>query len=68
MLSSHSVKRFFKAFSWPLIWLFRRLLQQLFLWRLRLTRPKMIELGIDTMVMDNSEAMCAMVFSQRARR
>jgi hypothetical protein len=56
MLSSHSVKRFFKAFSWPRIWLFRRLLQQLFLWRLRISRPEVIELGIDTMVMDNSES------------
>jgi hypothetical protein len=56
MLSSHSIKRFFKAFSWFRIWLFRRLLQQLFLWRLKLTQPKLIELGIDTMVMDNDEA------------
>lgn len=56
MLSSHSVKRFFKAFSWYRIWLFRTLLQQLFLWRVKLAKPKMIELGIDTMVMDNDEA------------
>ena len=56
MLSSHSVKRFFKAFSWYRIWLFRTLLQQLFLWRAKLTKPEMIELGIDTMVMDNDEA------------
>lgn len=38
------------------IWLFRRLLQRLFLWRLKLTQPKLIALGIDTMVMDNHEA------------
>jgi hypothetical protein len=56
MLSSHSVKRFFKAFSWYRIWLFRTLLQQLFLWRVKLSKPEMIELGIDTMVMDNDEA------------
>ena len=56
LLSSHSVKRFFKAFSWFRIWLFRGLLQQLFLWRLKLAQPKMVELGIDTMVMDNDEA------------
>ncbi|GKT09683.1 IS1380 family transposase [Desulforhabdus sp. TSK] len=56
MLSSHSVKRFFKAFSWFRIWLFRRILQQLFLRRLRLAKPEIIEIGIDTMVMDNSEA------------
>jgi hypothetical protein len=56
MLSSHSVKRFFKAFSWYRIWLFRTFLQQLFLWRVKLAKPEMIELGIDTMVMDNDEA------------
>ena len=56
MLSSYSVKRFFEGFSWFRIWLFRRLLQRLFLWRLKLATPKMIELGIDTMVMDNDEA------------
>ena len=50
------MKRFFKAFSWFRIWLFRGLLQQLFLWRLKLAQPKMVELGIDTMVMDNDEA------------
>lgn len=56
MLSSHSVKRFFKGFSWYRIWLFRTLLQHLFLWRLKLTQPEIVELGIDTMVMDNDEA------------
>jgi hypothetical protein len=56
MLSSHGIKRFLCAFSWPRIWLFRRLLQALFLWRLRLTKPEAIVLGIDTMVMDNDEA------------
>lgn len=56
MLSSHAVKRFFCAFSWYRIWLFRRLLQQLFLWRLKLINPEVILLGIDTMVMDNNEA------------
>ena len=56
LVSSHGVKRFFNGFSWPLIWLFRRLLQALFLWRLNLTKPDVIELHIDTMVMDNDEA------------
>jgi hypothetical protein len=57
MLSSHSVKRFFKGFSWYRIWLFRSLLQQLFIWRLKLAQPEIVELGIDTMVMDNDEAI-----------
>ena len=56
MASSHAVKRFFQAFSLPRIFLFRRLLLQLFLWRLRVTQPKLIELNIDTMVMDNDQA------------
>ncbi len=56
LVSSHAVKRFFTAFSGVRIWLFRRLLQGLFLWRLTVTRPAVIELGIDTMVMDNDEA------------
>ena len=48
---------FFSAgFSMWRIWLFRRLLQQLFLWRLRLQQPALILLGMDTMVMDNDEA------------
>jgi hypothetical protein len=56
MVSSHTVKRFYQAFSPQRTYLFRRLLQQLFLWRLNKTRPQLIELNIDTMVMDNGQA------------
>ncbi len=56
MASSHQVKRFFARFSWHRIWLFRRVLQQLFLWRLHIDNPDVIVLGVDTMVMDNSES------------
>lgn len=56
MLSSHAVKRFFQSFWWPRIYLFRHLLQRLFLWRLRLQAPAVVVLGIDTMVMDNDAA------------
>jgi len=56
MLSSHAVKRFFGAFSWFRIWLFRSLLKQLFQWRLQMRKPKVVVLGMDTMVMDNDEA------------
>jgi hypothetical protein len=56
MLSSHAVKRFFRSFWWPRIYLFRHLLQRLFLWRLRLQGPDVVVLGVDTMVMDNDEA------------
>jgi len=56
MASSHAIKRFFQSFNPVLIWLFRPLLQQLFLWRLRLEQPETVVLGLDTMVMDNNEA------------
>ena len=50
MASSHQVKRFFQAFAWTRVFLFRRLLHTLFVWRLKINRPDVIELGIDTMV------------------
>lgn len=56
MLSSHSAKRFFKSFSPVRTWQFRKLLQDLFIWRLRLEKPDTVVLGIDTMVMDNNDA------------
>lgn len=56
MASSHQIKRFFNAFAWTRVFLFRRLLQTLFIWRLRIKQPDLIELGIDTMVMDNDDA------------
>lgn len=56
MISSHSMKRFFAAFSFVRIWLFRRLLQELFIWRLKIESPDVIILGLDTMVMDNDDA------------
>ena len=58
MASSHQIKRFFNSFSWVRVFVFRRLLQTLFLWRLQVTQPELIELGIDTMVMDNDDALC----------
>jgi len=58
MASSHQMKRFFNAFAWTRIFLFRRLLQTLFIWRLKIKQPTLIELGIDTMVMDNDDANC----------
>ena len=56
MLSSHAVKRFFGAIWLPLSFLFRKVLQHLFLWRLNIVKPAVIMLGLDTMVMDNDEA------------
>ena len=56
MLSSHAVKRFLQNVSIVRVWLFRRILQRLFVWRLSVEQPELIILGIDTMVMDNDEA------------
>jgi len=56
MASSHTVKRFYQAFSAQRTYLFRRLLQHLFLWRLNIANPEVIELNIDTMVMNNDQA------------
>lgn len=58
MASSHAIKRFFNNFSFFKVFVFRRLLQKLFIWRLNITKPSVIELGIDTMVMDNDDAEC----------
>ena len=56
MASSHTIKRFFALFAWCHGGLFRKILNQLFVWRLKLSLPRIIELAIDTMVMDNDEA------------
>ena len=56
MASSHAMKRFFKSFPFGCQFLFRWILRSLFIWRLRLEQPGFIELGLDTMVMDNDEA------------
>jgi hypothetical protein len=56
MASSHAMKRFFTAFAWVAGGSFRTILNQLFVWRLQLARPRVIEATIDTMVLDNDEA------------
>lgn len=56
MASSHMIKRFFGAFSFCRVWLFRALLQKLFVWRLKIEQPELVVLGIDTMPMDNDDA------------
>ena len=56
LASSHTMKRFFSAFSIQRVYLFRKLLQDLFVWRLKLTKPPVIVLGLDTTVFDNDDA------------
>jgi len=56
MASSHTIKRFVKKISYPRIFSLRRILQKMFIHRLNHSRPSVIILGIDTMVMDNDDA------------
>ncbi len=56
LASSHAVKRFIGAFPFCRIFLFRRLLQDLFIWRLQHSKPQEIVLGLDTTVLDNDDA------------
>lgn len=57
MASSHTIKRFFGLFAWWHAGPFRKILNQLFVWRLKIEMPRIIELAIDTMVMNNDEAL-----------
>jgi len=57
MASSHIVKRFFGAFGWWFSKSFRWVLHRLFIWRLKINKPSVIELFIDTMVMNNDDAL-----------
>lgn len=56
MASSHQIKRFFRKFILVGNWLFRKILLQLFIWRLHIEQPDIIELFADTMVLDNNDA------------
>ena len=56
MVSSHMVKRFFRKFTGTKYKLYRKVLQELFVWRLHITRPSLILLDMDTMVLDNDDA------------
>jgi hypothetical protein len=56
MASSHQVKRFFAKLSIISNHFFNKILHELFVWRLHIAKPNIIELGIDTMVMNNDSA------------
>ncbi len=56
MVSSHQIKRFYKSFSWVCGGSFRKILRKLFVWRLRRENPEVIDITLDTMVMNNDEA------------
>ena len=56
MASSHQIKRFFAKLSVVTNHIFNGIMHELFIWRLRIDKPPIVELGIDTMVMDNDGA------------
>jgi hypothetical protein len=56
MCSSSTIKRFFEKFTFNLNWLFEKILIELFIWRLNRQSPKVIELFIDTMVLENNSS------------
>jgi len=56
LASSHQVKRFFAKLSFIPNFIFNKILHELFVWRLHITKPHIIELGVDTMVLDNDTA------------
>jgi len=56
LISSHTVKRFLRKMWWKRMWLFRVMLQKLFIWRLQVEKPEVIILGVDAVVFDNRHA------------
>jgi hypothetical protein len=56
LLSSHSVKRFFRKFTYLKCFALRKIINTLFVWRLSVEKPEIIILDIDTMVLDNDDA------------
>jgi len=57
MASSHQIKRFFRKLSIVPAFVFRKILKTLFIWRLNIKKPQVIELFIDTMVLNNDDAL-----------
>ena len=56
MASSHQIKRMFIKLSIIPNELYNKILHCLFIWRLKIEKPKIIILGVDTMVLDNDDS------------
>ncbi|MCH7754561.1 IS1380 family transposase [candidate division KSB1 bacterium] len=56
MASSHQMKRVFSKLAYVGNRVYRSLLHQLFIWRLKIEKPAIIILFADTMVLDNDDA------------
>ena len=57
MASSHQIKRMFAKLSFIPNKLYNKILNELFIWRLKIDNPIIIILGIDTMVLDNDDSL-----------
>ncbi|KPA12874.1 hypothetical protein MHK_006919, partial [Candidatus Magnetomorum sp. HK-1] len=57
MASASMIKRFFSAFGLFCIKPFRAILHKLFIWRININKPAVIEIYIDSMVMNNDDAL-----------
>jgi len=57
LASTDQVKRFYRAFSFVRNFLFRRVFEWFFIWRLKIRRPAVVLLNLDTMVMNNDDAL-----------
>ena len=68
MASSHAIKRFFRAFNIFHGTAFRWVLKELLVWRLKLHKPRVVVMTLDTMVMDNDEASKRQGCDPRIRR
>ena len=56
MASSHQMKRVFSKLAYIGNRVYRSLLHQLFIWRLKIEKPAIIILFLDTMILDNDDA------------
>ena len=56
LASSHQIKRMFFKFIIIPNTLYNKILHKLFIWRLKIESPKIIIMGIDTMVLDNDDS------------
>lgn len=56
LMSTAAIKRFFKKFRGNTYASFRSIINDLFIWRLKQEKPDVINLHLDTMVLDNDDA------------
>ena len=56
LLSTATIKRYFRKFNGNGFATFKSILNDLFVWRLKVEKPKVIVLHLDTMVLNNDDA------------